>query len=46
MERGTGGVLVLRWDHVIGDDGRCGLGPTETEAGVEEGVGRGRVGVE
>ena len=33
--RGRGGVLVIRWDRVLGDDGRCGLGPMEAEVVAE-----------
>ena len=38
------GVLVLRWDHVLRDNGQYGLGPTKNEAGSDEGGGGGRRG--
>ena len=31
-----GGFPVLRWDPILGDDVRCGIGPIEAEARYEE----------
>ena len=43
MERGRGGgFLVLIWDHILGDDRGYVLGPTQADAGAEEGDRRQR----
>ena len=40
---GGGGGGLLKWDRVIGDDGWCVIGPTESDEVAEEGEGGGGV---